>query len=95
MNEQTNRIIKSGWLNFKRNSYVSFGTTGVMAITLFLFVGLLGLNFLTTQIVASLQDKVDISAYFVLDARENQILSIKSDLENLSEVKKVEYRNRT
>lgn len=94
MKETFNRVIKSGWIHFRRNSYLSFGTTGVMAITLFLFVGLISLNILTSQIVVSLQEKIDISAYFTLNAEESQILSIKSDLESLPEVKNVEYISR-
>lgn len=94
MEEIFKRVFKSGWINFKRNSYLSFGATGVMAIALFLLVVLFGLNLLTKQTVISLQEKIDVSAYFAIDAREEQILAIKSDLETLSEIKKVEYVSR-
>lgn len=94
MEEIFKRVFKSGWINFKRNSYLSFGATGVMTIALFLLVVLYGVNFLTEQTVISLQEKIDVSAYFTVDAKEEQILAVKSDLENLSEIKKVEYISR-
>ncbi len=43
---------------------MSFAATGIMALALILFLGLLSLQFMTSQVVSSLQDKIDISAYF-------------------------------
>lgn len=89
-----NKIINSGWTNFRRNSYLSFAATGIMALALILFLGLLSLQFLTSQVVSSLQDKIDISAYFKSEATEDQILKIKSDLSALPEVANVIYTSR-
>jgi cell division transport system permease protein len=88
------RIINSGWTNFKRNGYLSFGATGMMALTLLLFLGLLAVQFTASQIVASLQEKIDISAYFTSDATEDQILQLKSDLQSLGEVASIAYISR-
>jgi cell division transport system permease protein len=88
------KILESGWINFKRNSYLSFGATGMMAMTLLLFLGLLSLQFMTSQVVASLQEKIDMSAYFTTDATEEQILQVKSDLQSLPEVSNVVYTSR-
>ena len=88
------KIIDSGWTNFRRNGYLSFGATGMMALTLFLFLGLLSLQFLTSQVVASLQEKIDVSAYFTTDATEDQILQVKSDLQSLPDVASVTYISR-
>lgn len=85
------RIFNVGWTNFKRNSYLSMGTTGVMVLVLFLFSGLMSLNFLSSQIVSSLEEKVDVSVYFKNDASEDEIAKVKSDLELLGTVKRVEY----
>ena len=81
-------------MNFKRNSYLSLAATGVMSLALVLFLGLLSLQFLTTKVVASLEDKVDISAYFKTDAPEDQILKVKSDLLARSDVANVDYVSR-
>ena len=85
------KIIDSGWVNFRRNSYLSFAATSIMALVLILFLGLLSLQFLSSQVVASLQEKIDISAYFKTDATEEQALKIKSDLSVLPEVADVTY----
>ena len=73
---------------------MSFGTTGIMTLTLLLFLGLLMFQFTTSQVVSELQDKVDISAYFKIEAAESDILDVKSDLESLPEVEVVEYTSR-
>ena len=73
-------VFKAGWTNFKRNSYLSAAATGVMSLSLLLFLGLLSIQFMTTEVIASLENKVDISAYFKSDTPEEQILKIKSDL---------------
>jgi cell division transport system permease protein len=88
------KIIRSGWTNFRRNGYLSFGATGMMALTLFLFLCLLSLQFMTSQVVASLQEKIDVSAYFTSDATEEQMFQVKSDLQSLSDVSNVTYVSR-
>ena len=42
-------------------------------MALILFLGLLMIQFLTSQVVATLQDKIDISAYFKSVATEDQV----------------------
>ncbi|MEX1064144.1 MAG: permease-like cell division protein FtsX [Candidatus Paceibacterota bacterium] len=88
------KIINTGWTNFKRNSYLSFGATGMMALTLLLFLGLLTFQFLTSQTVASLEEKVDISAYFKAEATEDQMLTVKEDLLSLANVDSVIFTSR-
>lgn len=88
------KIISRGWINFKRNSYLSVAATGVLALALVLFLGLLSLQFTTTQVVASLEDKVDISAYFKADAPEEQILAAQADLKTRPAVATVSYISR-
>ncbi len=88
------RVYNAGWTNFKRNSYLSFGTTGVMTLVLLLFAGLMVVNFLSSTIVEGLEDKVDISVYFKNEAAEEEINAVKSELENNSLVAKVEYISR-
>lgn len=94
MSVNLTKIIESGWTNFRRNSYLSFGATGIMALALILFLGLLTIQFLTSQVVSTLQDKIDISAYFKPDATEEQVLKIKSDVSVLPEVDSVIYVSR-
>ena len=89
--ETAKRVFNVGWTNFKRNSYLSIGTTGVMVLVLFLFSGLMSLNYLASQIVSGLEEKVDVRVYFKNEASEGEIAKVKSDLESLDTVKNVEY----
>lgn len=66
----------------------------MMALTLLLFLGLLSLQFLTFQIVSTLQDKIDVSAYFNSEATEEQMLQVKSDLQSLPDLVDVIYISR-
>jgi len=91
MKESLERICSVGWTNFKRNSYLSLGTTGVMTLVLLLFSGLMVVNFLSSTIVSSLEDKVDISVYFKNEASATEIGAVRQELENLGSVAKVEY----
>ncbi len=88
------KIINTGWTNFKRNSYLSFGATSMMALTLLLFLGLLTLQFLVSQVVTSLEEKVDISAYFKSEATDDQMLRVKEDLLSLENVDSVIFISR-
>ncbi|OGN18787.1 MAG: hypothetical protein A3F48_02465 [Candidatus Yanofskybacteria bacterium RIFCSPHIGHO2_12_FULL_41_9] len=94
MKESLKRIWSTGWTNFKRNSYLSLGTTGVMVLVLLLFSALIAINFLSLKVVTSLQEKVDITAYFKPDATEEEIMKIKEDIDELEEVVRVEYISR-
>lgn len=88
------RIFWAGLTNFRRNSYMTYGTTGVMVLVLLLFSGLMTLNFLSQSIVRDLQEKVDVSAYFKVDVSEDEILLVKKDLEVNDKVASVTYVSR-
>lgn len=94
LRETFKRVALAGWTNFRRNSYVSFGTTGVMALVLLLFLGIIAFNFLSSVVLDSLQEKVDISLYFKTEATEADIMTVKKDLEALSTVRYVDYVSR-
>lgn len=94
MEKRIKRIFNAGWTNFKRNSYISFGTTGVMVLVLLLFSGLMALNFISGQIVSGLQEKVDVSVYFKTDTTDEEIAKVRQDLEGLGTVRSVGYTSR-
>ncbi len=85
------RIIQFGSKGFRRNGWLSTATVAITTLALMMFVGLMLFSVMTQQAVASIQDKIDISVYFKNDTSEDQILSVKQSLENLSEVKGVNY----
>jgi len=94
MGKSLKRVFNTGWTNFKRNSYMTFGTTGVIVLVLLLFAGLVAVNFISTSIVTSLQDKIDVTVYFSNDASELEIATVQDDLTRLSTVKNVEFISR-
>ena len=88
------RIIKTGFVHFWRNGFVSISSIVVMTITLFVVGGIIFLNAMLDSSLELLRDKVDVNAYFVIDAPEENILAVKQQLEALPEVKAVEYTSR-
>jgi cell division transport system permease protein len=88
------RIIKYGFQNLWRNGLVSSATIAIMFLTLSLSVSLLIFGAGANISLNSIQEKIDVSVYFNLDADEAQILMIKESLEELEEIKSVEYISR-
>jgi cell division transport system permease protein len=88
------RILKQGLINFWRNGWVSLASVLVMVLTLFVVGILFFSNLLLTSALERLEDQVDISVYFKTEAPVDKILSLKSSVEKLGEVERVEYISR-
>jgi len=88
------RIIKYGVQAFLRNGWLSVSTISIMILAALVFEGLIIFNVVGKSAIQSIQDKIDISVYFKSNVAEDSILSIKRSLENLSEVKQVDYISR-
>lgn len=85
------RILKTGFVNFWRNIWLSAAATMVMTITLVIF-SILGLLFgVTKYSVATIQDRVDISVYYKTGVAESVIAQYKKELEQDPRVKAVTY----
>ena len=91
MNVQLRRAIKEGLINFWRNGLVSVAATLVMVLALFVIGSLLFSNVLLTSALSRIEEEVDISVYFKKEAAEDEILSVKSALSQLPQVKAVTY----
>ncbi len=89
-----NRILKSGWRNFSRNNGFTWATVFILIITISLVTGLFLFRKSSNSLVESLKERVDISVYFKKDTEEEDIYFVKDNLEDLAEVKKVEYISR-
>lgn len=85
------RVIKTGFLNFWRNLWLSAAATMVMTITLIIFSVIFLLFSLTNISLKSVKETVDISAYFKFAAQEDQINVVRNNLQNDPRVKEVEY----
>jgi len=85
------RVIKTGLTNFVRNLWLSMAATMVMTITLVIFSTLFLLFVLTSYSIHTIQNTVDISVYFKIGLAEQQINSIKTDVQGDPRVKQVTY----
>ena len=88
------RIIKGGFLNFKRNGLVSWAAVLVVTVTLCVITLIIFLQAILNFSLQYFKDKVDITVYFTTSAPEDKIISLKSSLEKLPEVANVSYTNR-
>jgi len=88
------RIFKHGFQNFWRQRLISVATLTVMLLALIVFSSLIIFNVVATSALDSIQEKIDISVYFKTNAPEDEVLRIKRSLEELEEVKSVEYISR-
>lgn len=62
-----------------------------MTLVLLLFGGLMLVQYISNQVVAGLENKVDVTAYFKQDAAESDILQVKQDLMARPDVSSVTY----
>lgn len=85
------RIIKTGFVNFWRNLWLSVAATMVMSVTLVIFATLFLLFVLTNYSIKTIQDTVDISVYFKIGLQEQQITSIQNQIKLDPKVKEVSY----
>lgn len=90
----TKRILRSGFVSFFRNGFISLAAILVMSITLFAVGSLLFSDALLEDSLNELRDKVDINVYFLTTAAESDILALKDALEGLPEVREVSYMSR-
>jgi cell division transport system permease protein len=88
------RIVRSGLLSFWRNGFVSASSVVVMTITLFVVTSLFFINALLESSLSSLQEKVDINAYFVIDTEEEEMKKVENALRSLQEVESVVFTSR-
>lgn len=85
------RIFRTGFVQFWRNGVVSLSAVLVMIITLFVIGSVIFSSALLKKSLVSIEDKVDINVYFIPEAAEMDILSVKSAIEELPEVDFVSY----
>ncbi|MES2930785.1 MAG: permease-like cell division protein FtsX [Patescibacteria group bacterium] len=87
----TKRIIRSGYRNFRRSGFTSLASILIMTITLFVITSLIFVHAALTASLSDIREKVDVTAYFVPGAPENNIMDIKSGLEKIPEVREITY----
>lgn len=87
------RIIKAGFLNFRRNGSISWAAVLQVVNTLAIITIIILLQAVLQSALNQIKDKVDVRIYFTPDAPEENIMLLKSSLEQLPEVAGVIYTN--
>ncbi len=90
----TKRIIRSGFIGFWRNAYVSVASIFVMMIALFVIGTALFVDQLLVASLQNIQSRVDINVYFTPTAPVEQVLTLQGELEELPEVAGVTFTSR-
>lgn len=86
--------MRTGYLNFVRNAWLSAATILILSLVLFVLGQLVFLSALANSAINSVQSKIDISVYFSASAPEDDVLAVKRDLEGLPDVADVSYVSR-
>ena len=85
------RIIKGGFLNFKRGGIISWAAVLVVTITLSVIALIIFSQAVLRYSLNNLKDKVDVTIYLNVGVSEDKIMLLKSSLEQLPEVATVSY----
>ena len=88
---EVKRIIKAGFVNFWRSGVISWAAVLIVTVTLSVITSIILLNAALYSSLSQIKDKVDVTIYFVVDAPEGKIISLKESLEKLPEVDKISY----
>lgn len=82
-----NRILRSGWVSFFRNGWVSVASIMVTVLALVMIGSVFFLNVLLTTTLKEVEQKVDFTVRFRVDAEPSAVSSVIDTMKNLPEVK--------
>lgn len=85
------RIIVSAFQDLSRNIWLNVTTIVIIIVSLFMISTMLAIDTVGSYTIKMLQEKIDISVQIKDDAEENKIFELKKDLEEMEEVKSIEY----
>jgi len=92
MKTNLKRIISFAINDFNRNKGISIATIFVLTITIMLVTGLFFFHGITNYLTTQIQNKIDITAYFVDGTQEQDILNVKDEISKMSpNIKNIEY----
>src|SRR3989344_8139286 len=87
-------IIKSGWIDFKRNSGLSIATIFIMVLVISLATSLFIFQKASQVVTKTIDDKMDMYVYFNDELSSDEILEIQNELAKVPEIKDIEYVSR-
>jgi cell division transport system permease protein len=89
------RALHFSFSNIWRNKFISLATIVVMAILIFIFNIMLGINMVTQQALSDLSKKVDIIVYLKEDVEYYQVQQMINELKSLKGIVDVQYTSKT
>lgn len=88
------RIIKAGFLNFKRNTFVSLTAVVVMVVTLSVITSTIFMGAVLEVALSEIQERVDVRVVFNVDAPASEIRELQNALSAREDVSEVLYTSR-
>lgn len=88
------RVIRTGFINFWRNSLLSLAAVVVLTLSLLFFGALIFGSVFGRALITEVKNKVDINVYFTLNADEADVVALQKTIQKLPEVEKVEYTSK-
>ncbi|MDR3558021.1 MAG: permease-like cell division protein FtsX, partial [Candidatus Pacebacteria bacterium] len=85
------RIIKTGFVNFWRNGFLSFAAIIVLTLCLVSFGAIMFADVFGRAMIGEVKDKIDITVYFTQDASLSDILALQNTVNKLPEVASTTY----
>jgi cell division transport system permease protein len=86
------RVLGFAINDFGRNKGISLSAIFVLTITIMIMTGFLFFHGISEYVISKIQDKIDITAYFVDGTQEQDILNVKDEILKMSpSIKNVEY----
>jgi cell division transport system permease protein len=77
--------------NFFRNFWLTLTSIIIMVLMLFSLTMIYTFNVLGQKILVSFKDKMDLGIYLEQNIDQNQLALLRTDLENMSEIKEIKY----
>ncbi len=74
------RVLSFAFTDFYRNKGISIAAIFVLVVTTLLITGLFFMQGVSSFLISTVQNKIDITAYFKEDTQEQDILSIKDEI---------------
>lgn len=88
------RIIKFSLQDISRNIWLTIATITILVLALLSVNTLLTVDVLSRHAIGAVKEKVDISLYLKADASDEQIASLRTQISQMSKVKKVLYTSK-
>ncbi len=85
------RVIRAGWINFRRNTSLSVVGVFVICLTILLTISIFTVRDFGQAIVDDIQDKMSVSLYFKESVDEVTVLETKDAIDRLDDVIETKY----